>query len=121
MGGLWGHFMGGNLREKITDRLSDDLYSVYFEYETDHMSYYTALLGCKVASDASIPDGFKKIEIPESEYLIYSLSGEIPKIVGEAWQEIWEFDIDRTYTFDYDRYINNQGASSPEVKIYVAI
>jgi predicted transcriptional regulator YdeE len=97
------------------------LYSVYFEYETDHMGYYTALLGCKVAPKALIPERFKKIDIPEGEYLIHTLSGEIPKIVGEAWQEIWEFGNNRTYTFDFDRYIRGLGNITPEVRIYVAV
>jgi predicted transcriptional regulator YdeE len=119
MGQLWGKFMENHLQGKITDRLSDDLFAVYMNYETDHTGYYTALLGCKCDPLSLVPDSFEQVDIPEGQYQIYSLSGEIPIIVGEAWAEIWESGTPRAYTFDYDRY--NNSCQPPEVKVYVAV
>jgi predicted transcriptional regulator YdeE len=121
LGELWEKFLGGNLQKQISGRLSDDLFSVYMEYETDYTGYYTAMLGCKVDIHSPVKKGFSRLIIPESRYQVHYLSDSAPQIVGEAWREIWESGLQRAYTFDFDRYINDGTSSNPEVRIYVAI
>ena len=119
---LWTRFMTDNLKQQIEDRASDDIYCFYTDYESDHTGYYTALLGCKVNSLAHIPDGFSGISIPAAKYQVYSLAGKFPENVHLAWQEIWNSEVNRAYTVDFDLYsANAKSFEETEVKIYLAV
>src|SRR5882762_884665 len=78
IGGLWTRFMNENLLAQITNRISDDTYCVYTDYETDHNGPYTAILGCKVSLIDNVPEGFTGITIPADKYLVYYLEGQFP-------------------------------------------
>jgi predicted transcriptional regulator YdeE len=119
---LWERFMTDNLVQQIVDRVSDDIYCVYTDYKDDYLDYYTAVLGCRVNSLDHIPEGFTAISIPAGKYQVYSLGGKFPENVRLAWQEIWDANVARKYTADFDLY--SAGAKSfdeTEVKIYLAI
>ena len=119
---LWERFMTDNLVQQIVDRVSDDIYCVYTDYKDDYLDYYTAVLGCRVNSLGHIPEGFTAISIPAGKYQVYSLGGKFPENVRLAWQEIWDANVARKYTADFDLY--SAGAKSfdeTEVKIYLAI
>jgi predicted transcriptional regulator YdeE len=90
--------------------------------KSDYMGYYTALLGCKINSPADMPEGFSAISLPAGKYQVYSMGGKFPENVRLAWQEIWESDVNRAYSADFDLY--SAGAKSfeeTEVKIYLAV
>ena len=119
---LWTRFMTDNLVQQIKDRVSDDIYCVYTDYKDDYLDVYTAVLGCQVNSLANIAEGFTGINIPAGKYQVYSLAGKFPENVRLAWQEIWDSNVSRKYTADFDLY--SAGAKSfdeTEVKIYLAI
>ena len=122
IGGLWTRFMNEHLLLQITGRLSDDIYCVYTDYETDYNGPYTAVLGCRVSSLNNVPDGFAGSTVPGGKYQTYYLSGEFPANIGEAWQEIWTSDIDRMYTADYDFYkADPKSFEETEARIYLAV
>ena len=122
IGGLWTKFTTEELIRQIKDRVSDDMYCVYTDYETDHTGPYTAVLGCKVSSLDNIPGGFTGITIPADKYQVYYLEGRFPANIGEAWQQIWASDIDRKYTADYDFYkADPKSFEETEARIYLAV
>jgi predicted transcriptional regulator YdeE len=122
IGALWTRFMNDNLLQKIEDRVSDDTYCVYTDYETDHTGFYIAFIGCKINSLANITGGFTGIIMPAGKYQVYSLSGKFPENVHAAWQEIWNSDVERRYTADFDLYsANAKSFEKTEAKIYVAV
>jgi len=122
IGGLWTRFTAENLGQQIPSKLSDDMYCVYTDYESDYTGPYTAVLGCRVSSLDDIPKGFTGITIPGGDYQVYYLEGQFPANIGDAWQQIWASDIDRKYASDYDWY--KSGAKSfeeTEARIYLGI
>jgi len=122
IGDLWGRIMQGNLLSKIEDKLSDDTYCVYTDYESDYLGAYTCLIGHKVASPDHVPDGFTGITVEGGKYQVYELDGKFPEKVHAAWQEIWKSDVNRAYTADYDVYnANAKSFEETDVKIYLAI
>ncbi|MDB4919817.1 GyrI-like domain-containing protein [Mucilaginibacter sp.] len=122
IGGLWTKFTTGNMMQQIAGRLTDDMYCVYTDYETDHTGAHTAVLGCKVNSLDNIPGGFIGITIPADKYQVYYLEGQFPANIGEAWQQIWTSDIDRKYTADYDFYkADPKSFEETESRIYLAV
>jgi predicted transcriptional regulator YdeE len=122
IGGLWSRFINEELCNHISGKVSDDIYCVYTDYETDHTGPYTAILGCRVNALIRLPNGFTGVTIPEGKYLEYLLAGKFPEKVTEAWQEIWNSDIDRKYTADYDLYsADAESFEKTESRIYLAV
>jgi len=122
IGGLWTRFTTENLIDQIADRISDDMYCVYTDYESDHTGPYTAVLGCKVSSLNGITGGFTGVTAPSGEYLVYYLEGQFPANIGAAWQQIWASDIERKYAADYDFYkANPKSFEETEARIYLGV
>ncbi len=43
-------------------------------------------------------------------------------MVGQAWQEIWNMDLKRKYTYDFEDYQNNsEDMQNQEIHIYIAL
>lgn len=126
IGQLWGQFMSENIAASIPNKVSDEIYSVYTDYESDFNGDYTTIIGCKV-SDIDLeemPEGMVVKDIPETTYQVYEAKGAIPQCVGEAWMKIWQADseIKRAYVADFDIY--GEGAQNPadaQVDIYLSI
>ena len=122
IGGLWQRFMAEGVMQQVEGRLSDDIYCVYTDYESDYMGYYTTLIGCKVSSFDNLPEYLTPLTIPAAKYQVYTLSGKFPDKVHHAWQEIWRSDVNRAYTADFDLYhANAKSFEETEVEIYLAV
>ncbi|MFT5823100.1 MAG: putative transcriptional regulator YdeE [Crocinitomix sp.] len=120
---LWGRFMSENISPKIPNKSSEDIYCVYCEYEGDHLAPYTALIGYAVHENAAIPSQFKVIDIPASDYAVFKAHGDLTAgAVFEAWNTIWNSDLNRTHTADFEVY--GQEATNPKdgkIDIFVGI
>lgn len=122
IGALWQQFTQGNFADKLEDKEGNELYCVYTDYESDHNDYYTAILGCKVTSIEYLPEGFVGKAIPAAKYRVYDPKGKFPESIGATWQHIWQDEINRTYTSDFDVYnLNEKGFEHTEFKVYVAV
>lgn len=119
IGNLWTKFMNENIAGQIAARLSNDVYCVYTDYENDHTGWYTAVLGCCVASPDD-SEGLFTALIPKGSYRLYKPSGVFPECVANAWRQIWRDGSARNYIADYDLY--KAGAKSfgaTKTEIYV--
>lgn len=122
IGGLWNWFMSEGILQQVVNRLSDDIYCVYTDYESDKDGFYTTVLGCKAGSKDNIPEGLTGITIPPGNYNRYVARGALPQAVGETWQQIWTADIDRKYMADFDVYgERSQSLDNGAVEIYVGV
>ncbi len=121
IGDLWAKFTSEDIQNKIPGKLSEDVYCVYTDYETDHTGWYTAVIGCKV-SEPEINTGWFSALIPKGIYRIYKPEGKFPDCVTNTWMQIWEDGTGRNYLADYDLY--KAGAKSfeeTETEIYVGV
>lgn len=119
---LWDKFQNEHVYWQLENKISDDIYCVYTDYESDYTGYYTAILGCKIKLPESLPDGFRTVLIPSGEYCVYHLAGKCPANVLNAWDQIWKSDIKRKYTADYDRYTpDTKNFEDSNVKIYLSV
>ncbi len=122
IGDLWAKFMSDNISERMSNKLSEDIYCVYTEYESDYTGCYTVIIGYKVAHADIVPDGLVVAPIKKGKYQIYSPQGKFPDSVITTWIHIWQSDIDRNYTTDFDCY--KAGALSFEdtkAEVYIAV
>lgn len=121
IGGLWERFMSENIMEKIPGKLSDDIYCVYTDYESDHNDWYRAVIGCRI-DEPQINTGLFMALVPDGNYRRYKPQGQFPDCVAGTWRHIWDNCSGRKYIADYDLY--KAGANSfeeTETEIYVGV
>lgn len=120
---LWNKFMDEGIAEQIPNKTDNSIYCIYTDYEKDHTKPYTTILGCKVENLDTIPDGMIGKTLEEATYTKHIAKGNILQgmVFGE-WTKIWNSDLDRTFTADFEVY--GEKALNPEnaeVDIFVAV
>jgi len=123
IGALWQKFMSENIIGQIPNKVDNEIYSVYTDYEGDYTQPYMTLLGCKVTSLDEIPEGMVGKSFDESTYLKYTAKGNLAdNIIYDAWSKIWNEDLKRTYVADFEVYgAKAQNPADAEVAIYVGV
>ncbi|WP_026775749.1 GyrI-like domain-containing protein [Polaribacter sp. Hel_I_88] len=123
IGKLWEQFYSENIPSKILNKKSDEVYSIYTDYETDYKGKYKTIIGQKVDSLDKIPNRLIGREFKGGKYQKFIAKGEMPNAVMEKWQEIWKKDkeLNRKYTADFEIYgKKSQNGKNSEVEIYIA-
>ncbi len=121
---LWGQFYKEDILSQMPGKLSNDIYSVYTDYASDYTGEYTALIGCRVTSLDSIPNGLTGKAFTGGKYALHKVCGKMPDAIISAWQHIWskEKELNRKYTADFEVYgPKSQNPENAEVDIYIAI
>lgn len=118
---LWEQFFTENIKDKIPNKISADILSLYTEYESDYTKPYTIVLGCKVRDFSDVPEGMVSKIIPSSKFAVFTAKGKMPDELVNTWQYIWDSDLERTYTGDFDEYTEKYSSEVPEANVYVAI
>lgn len=119
---LWERFLNENIANKIPNKSSSEVFGVYCDYEGDHTKPYSLVIGCPVSEVSEVPEGFVVKEIPECSYAKYQAKGEHPTALVETWGSIWQTDLPRAYTFDFEVYGDKFTSGDPkEVDVYIAL
>ncbi|MCP4441449.1 MAG: AraC family transcriptional regulator [Aureispira sp.] len=122
IGQLWQDWFSQNISAKIPNKLSEDIYNVYTEYESDHNGVYTSILGHRVDSLADTPAGLVGNTIQGGQFALYQVQGELPAIVAQTWEKIWaELSSKRLYSADFDVYGPRVEGEPAKVKTYVSL
>lgn len=84
--------------------LSEDIISVYYEYEGHQNDSYTLLIGYEVNDSFEVPLGLNTVSI-NFKHQTYKVEKNLPDAIFEKWQEICEDSTrKRAYIADFDRY-----------------
>ena len=122
IGAFWQTFMKENVASKIPGRVGEDVYAVYYDYEGDHTKQFGYFIGVPVGDDTTVPAGMTKLEIPKGKFEHFVAKGKMPDCMIDAWAQIWNSDINRRYTTDYEIYGSKSGdTENAEVDIFVAV
>lgn len=122
IGELWGKFYAQNVLASIPNKVSDDVYCIYTDYESDQNAPYTTIIGCEVSSKETIPAGMIFKEIPACKYQVYTAKGKLPDCVFGTWMHIWQNPIERQYAADFDVYgTKSKDPLNAEVKTYLSV
>jgi predicted transcriptional regulator YdeE len=124
----WERVMAGGIIEQIPNRVDSSVIAMYTNYESDANSEYTFLIGAKVTSIDSIPEGMVAKPVPDAHYAVFiSEKGSVWKVVPEVWQKIWstpasEIGGERAFLADFEIY--DERATDPQnavVEVWVGI
>jgi predicted transcriptional regulator YdeE len=108
--------------EKIPNKMTEDIYCVYTDYDSDFNGPYTTIIGCKVSSLNDIPTELIGKTIPDSKYELYKSTGKLSISLAKTWEGIWNADINRRYSADFDIYGEKvRDYENAEVDTYVAV
>ncbi|WP_264525770.1 GyrI-like domain-containing protein [Flavobacterium sp. N502536] len=120
---LWNQFISEGILSKIPNKVSEDIFCVYTDYEKDHTRPYTTILGCRVENLDTIPDGMTGKTIESAVYEKFIASGNLNDgIVFNKWLEIWNSGLNRSFTADYEVYgAKAQNPAAAAVDIFIAI
>jgi len=120
-GSLWQKFEANNIFSLIPGKLSDEVYAVYFEYENDETSPFSYFIGCKVDMNDEPPEGLSKLIIPAQIYKKRTAKGTMPACIADAWKEIWNSDLNRSFEYDFEVYgERSRDWSNAEVDIFIS-
>jgi len=122
---LWGKFWGEKIQTQIPNKVSDDIYAVYTDYETDFTRPYTTIIGLAVSSLENIPAGFIGLTIESTTYQKFVSKGKMPEAVFNTWLEIWQnqsLNFKRAYKADFTihgkKYYDGNNA---EVETFISV
>ncbi|MFH6997832.1 GyrI-like domain-containing protein [Flavobacterium sp. FlaQc-57] len=120
---LWNRFISEGIAEKIPNKINNSIYSVYTDYEKDHTKPYTTILGCPVESLDFIPTEMAGVTIEAASYDKFVAKGNLNDgIVINEWIKIWNSDLDRSFTSDFEIYGEKaQDPENAEVDIFIAV
>lgn len=122
IGDLWGKFMSQNVLDAIPNKIETTIYCIYTDYESDHTKPYTVLLGCKVSSLDSIPDGMIGKTFIGGNYVKLSAKGNLMNnLIVNKWIEIWSMDLNRAFTADFEVFGEKaQNPNDAEIDFLIA-
>ena len=124
IGKLWAEFFAKNISSQIENKISDEIYAIYTDYESDYTGEYTCIIGMKVNAIDNIPKRLIGRKFAGGNYQKFIAKGQLPNAVASTWNEIWSKDneLDRKYSADFEVYgKNSQLGESSEVEIFIAI
>lgn len=113
---LWDKYFKDDIYTKTFNKSKHGfMYGVYSNYESDDMGEYKVTVGVEVTKPKNA------LVIENQKYLVFSKKGELPQIVIDAWEEIWDYfdnepKYNRAYKIDFEKYI-----SEDEVEVYISI
>jgi predicted transcriptional regulator YdeE len=125
----WDKFYKEGIPDKIPNKADPAIYVVYADYTSDRNGDYDYIIGVRVSEAAAVPSGMVARTVSAGKYaVVASEKGPIPKIVVEAWQQIWGLEDQaqlggkRAYKTDFEVY--DQRARNPQdsqIDIYVGV
>lgn len=115
IGGLWEKLYQDGISETIKNKVNEYAIGLYSDYEDNK---YLVTVGNEVCKAENKGLTIKKI--PEGKYAKFSIEGHMQKAVAEAWDKIWQMDLDRSYEADFEEYLNSD-FDNAKINIYISL
>lgn len=115
IGGLWEKLYQGGVNESIKNKVNEYAIGLYSDYEENN---YLVTVGNEVSKAEN--EGLTIKKIPSGKYAKFSIEGNMERAVAEAWNEIWQMDLDRSYVADFEEYLNSD-FDNAKIDIYISL
>lgn len=122
IGTTWQKLFAEGIYERLPNKVNGKTIGLYTEYEGDFTKPYAFIAGAEVSQEFVGDEKVAIKIIPNGKYAKFVIIGDVKNSVGQAWQEIWNMDLKRKYTCDFEEYQNNsEDMQKQEIHIYIAI
>lgn len=115
IGKLWAELYQGGISQSIKNKVNSYAIGLYSDYSGDN---YTVTVGNEVSKAEN--DKLTVKVIPAGRYAKFSVHGNMVTAVAEAWGEIWKMNLDRSFTGDFEEYLNSDDENA-DIDIYIAL
>lgn len=113
--GLWEKLYKDGVNNSIKNKVNEFAIGLYSDYSGDQ---YTVTAGNEVSVTEN--DGLSVKIIPAGKYAKFSVHGNMVTAVADAWCKIWEMDLDRSFSGDFEEYLNSDWENG-DIDIYIAL
>ncbi len=122
IGMTWQKLFTDGIYEKIPNKINGKTIGLYTEYEGDYTKPYTFIAGAEVSREEQSGEKIESTIISKGKYAKFIIIGDVQNSVGQAWQEIWNMNLKRKFTCDFEEYQNNsKDMQKQEIHIYIAL
>ena len=115
IGGLWNELYQGGVSSRIKNKVNEYAIGLYSDYKDDK---YEVTVGNEVSKVDN--DNVTVKVIPAGRYAKFSITGHVQRAVAEAWGEIWNMNLDRSYVADFEEYLNADFENA-RIDIYISL
>jgi predicted transcriptional regulator YdeE len=115
IGGLWKDLYQNGVGASINNTLDEHAIGLYSDYAEDK---YCVTVGYAVSKAEN--GGLAVKTIPAGRYAKFSVHGHMVNAVAAAWGEIWKTDLNRSFTADFEEYLNGDWENA-DIHIYIAL
>ncbi|WKY44575.1 GyrI-like domain-containing protein [Eubacteriaceae bacterium ES2] len=115
IGNLWSTFYQVGITNTIKNKVNPYSIGLYSDYHDD---LYTVTVGNEVFKNENFELETKII--PAGNYAKFSVHGNMVSAVANAWEEIWQLDLNRRFTGDFEEYLNSDWENG-DIDIYIAL
>lgn len=120
IGMLWDKFYKEGIYESIPDKKNGKSIGLYTNYESDADGAYDVFVCCEVKSLSNLPEKVESKIIPGGKYAEFVIKGDTHKAIAEFWMKLWNMNIDRKYSCDFEEYQEGSDMNDAEVHIYIS-
>lgn len=113
--GLWEKLYQEGVSARIKNKVNEYAIGLYSDYSKDQ---YCVTAGNEVSKPEN--DELTVKVIPAGNYAKFSVHGNMVTAVAKAWEEIWKMDLNRSFTGDFEEYLNSDWENA-DIDIYVAL
>lgn len=121
IGGLWKQLFETGTFFTLENKVNAYSIGLYSDYENREMGDYDITVGCEVSDFSKVPEGMTTKTIPAGNYAKFVIFGDMQEAVGQAWAEIWQLPLERTFTGDFEEYVSSNETGPAEIHIYIAV
>lgn len=113
--GLWEKLYQGGINDIIRNKVNQFAIGLYSDYSGEE---YTVTAGNEVSSAEN--EGLSVKIIQAGKYAKFQVHGNMVTAVADAWNEIWNMNLERSFTGDFEEYLNDDWENA-DVNIYIAL
>jgi len=122
IGKQWQKLFESGIYSNIKNKVNGKTIGLYTDYEGDYTKPYVFIAGAEVSKKAENEGEIVCKTIPKGKYAKFVIIGDVQNSVGQAWGEIWNMNLKRSYTCDFEEYQNNtEDMQKQEIHIYIAV
>ncbi|GAA0070920.1 GyrI-like domain-containing protein [Clostridium sardiniense] len=122
IGELWQKFIMEGYYEKVQNKKDNKAIGLYTDYQGDFTKPYNFFCCVEVSEASKIEAPLVSKTILGGKYAKFIIKGDVKNSVGEFWLKLWQMDLDRSYTCDFEEYQNNsEDMQNQEIHIYISI
>jgi predicted transcriptional regulator YdeE len=111
----WKAFFEKQVLANIPDKINDDIYAVYTEFDNVPKSAediyslgYTFIIGAAVHQTGRLPSTLVSTIVPATKRVVFPVEPAKPELVVAEWQKIWQMqNLQRAFAPDYEHYSTN--------------